>query len=135
MDRASFLKHLFSKTTSVAYQLTGDSFGLLHRAEEVAEGLLAHPLIPIEQYHNEPKLLTSSEPPLYLIGDIDKNLAAISAICPEDGFLLQYLPQEKTFYCGICGSRHTLTYNDEHLVTGLPVFALAIKKGLIYITK
>jgi len=135
MGRAEFLKFFFRKTVSTAYELADDFTEPLHQAEEKAQKILTQPLIPVEEYQGEPKLLASSKPPIYIVGEPGKNLIGLSAVCRKDGFLLSYLPQENSLYCSACSAKHVISLDDENAGVDLPVIPLTVKKGYIYLVK
>src|SRR3990172_521624 len=119
IGRAGFLKRLFRSAATTAYELSSgladETLKPLRRAEESVRGSLAVPLIPVCEYGTTPtpKLLIAHKPPLYLVGDIEGDLRALSATCPNDSFLLTYLPQDGVLYCAACGARHVIEHAIE----------------------
>lgn len=132
MGRKDFFKYLLGRTKSITAQVAGEILEPFHQAEETAKNMLTTPLIALDEYHDQPKLLSSAKPPLYLVGEKDKNLTAISAICKEDGFLLTYLHQEHALYCPMCAKKHVLKFSETFIETDLTVFPLAVKEGYLY---
>lgn len=135
MGRAEFLKYVVGKTTSTATEFMEVLAEPLHQVEGIIKQTIYKRILPIDQYFNEPKLLTSSQPPLYIVGEINKNLIAFSAVCEKDGLLLSYLPQESAFYCSLCGIKHSLVKADEYMVADLPSFSLTVEDGFICLIK
>lgn len=131
MNRSEFLKHVFKRTVDTAAQAVGNHLRPLHSTGDEAEAVRAVPLIHVEDYRNEPKLITTSNPPLYIIGEAGVNLTAVPAQCPNDDFLLFYLPREDALYCGACGAKHALAYDAERVTTDLPQYSLTVAEGFI----
>lgn len=135
MNRGDFFKYIFKQTTSVAANFADGVFEPFRDAGEAARKLLSFPLLPVDEYANEPKLVANSAMPVYLVGELRKNLTAFSALCVNDGFLLTYLSQESCLYCGSCGSKHFLEFGEKEVTTNLLVFPLSVKEENIYILK
>lgn len=135
MNRSDFLKQVIHTTASYAYRLTEDLFEPLQQVKEISRQEIYHPLIPIDQYDGKPKLITSVQPPLYIVGEPSKSLAALKAICEADGFLLSYIPQGGALYCGVCNANHALAYEGERIVSDLETYAITVKEGYIYLVK
>ena len=124
MGRKDFLKYFFSKTVSLTAKVTEDFLEPLRQAGNTAEKILTTPLLPLEEFNNTPKLLSAVKPPIYIVGDKEKEIYAVSALCKNDGFLLTYLPQEEVLLCQICGAKYS--------AIELAVIPLSIKEGYIY---
>lgn len=135
IGRADFFKQIFREAASVAAQFAGDIMKPLNNAEKVAESILFEPLITVDEYNGEPKLLTSVKPPLYILGKPDKNLTGYAATCTNDGFLLSYLAHEDVLYCSACRTKHHLTYEEDRVVTDLQATPLAVNEGHICLAK
>lgn len=124
MGRKDFLKYLLRKTASVTAKVTDDFLEPFRQAGNTAEKILTTRLISLEEFNNTPKLLSAVKPPLYIVGDKEKGIFAVSALCKNDGFLLAYLSQEDVLLCQICGEKYS--------TTELAVVPLSIKEGYIY---
>ena len=135
MGRGEFFKYVFQKTVSVVSNFTEDVLEPFRDAGEAAHKMLSIFLLSTDEYTNQPKLVTSVTPAIYLIGELHKNLTAFSAICSTDGFLLSHLPRENCFYCSACGSKHVLEFGENSVTTNLTVYPLAVNEDNIYIYK
>jgi len=135
MGRADFLKYAFARTTSAAFKVAEDIMEPLRQAGETVENTVTTPLIPVNEYDGKAKLITSSKPPVYLIGEVGSNLTAVRAICDSDGFLLSYLAQVDALYCSACNAKHKIAYEEDRIVVDLPVLPLTVKEGYINLLK
>lgn len=135
MGRADFLKYAFARTTSAAFKVAEDIIEPLKQAGETVEKAVSTPLIRVNEYNGKPKLITASEPPVYLIGEVGKNLTAVRAICGNDGFLLSHLAQANALYCSACNAKHKIQYEEDRIVIDLPVLPLTVKEGYINLLK
>ncbi len=135
IGRAEFLKNILHETASVAFKFVEDVAEPLRQVEAIAKKVTTQSLIPVEEYKNGPKLLSFTTPPVYLVGEIDKNLTAFPAVCSKDGFLFAYLPHENVLYCSACKSKHVLEYEDERVSTDLQSFSLTVEEGRICLIK
>lgn len=133
--RAEFLKNILHETASVAFQFVEGMAEPLRQFEAIAKKVTTQSLIPVEEYKNEPKLLSFTTPPIYIAGEIDKNLTAFPAVCSKDGFLFVYLPHENALYCSACKSKHVLEYENECVNTDLQPFPLTVEEGRICLIK
>jgi hypothetical protein len=93
--------------------------------------MVSKPLMPLSEFDGSVKLLTSTKPPLYLIGEINDKIMAVSALCAQDGFLFSYQPQDDSLYCAICGVKHVISRTDERIETDLATIPLFVKEGQI----
>ncbi len=135
IGRADFFKQVIRGAASAAAKIAGDIVVPLTLAEETAGSVAFTPLIPIDEYNGEPKLLASVKPPLYITGERGGHLAGYPATCQKDGFLLSFLAQDDVLYCSACRTKHHLACEEGRVVTDLKEIPLAVHEGFICLAK
>ncbi|HCG99290.1 MAG TPA: hypothetical protein DE036_05700, partial [Actinobacteria bacterium] len=107
----------------------------LREVGATAGKLLDTPLIAVEELTENPQLLTSSKPPLFIFGTVEDEILGVRAVCAADGFLLSYIPQEDALYCGACKKKHALGRTERRITIDLPLYPLVVKDGHIHLVK
>lgn len=131
MGRADFFKYIFGKTAQAAADITENMIKPLHEANLIAQKVVTQPLLAVAEYSGEPSMVMSSKPPVYVVGEIDKNLTAFGALCKNDGFLLRYLPHEQALFCSACGAKHRLELKEDRIESDLETYPVAVKEDKI----
>jgi hypothetical protein len=131
MARADFFKYVIGKTASLVSKAAEDFTKPLSAASVAAVHTITKPLLSVGEFDCEIKLLASSTPPLFLMGDLNKGISAISALCENDSFLLSYQAHDETFFCGVCGATHKLNRLENGIEIDLETIPLVIVEGNI----
>lgn len=135
IGRAGFLKQVFQRTSKAAFQIAENMIEPLHEASATAGKLLGTPLMAVEDLTENPQLLTSSKPPLFIFGTVEDEMVGVSAVCEADGFLLSYIPREDSLYCGACKKKHVLGRMEGRITIDLPSYPLTVIDGQIHLVK
>ena len=135
IGRAGFLKQVFQKTSRTVFEIAENVIEPLQDAGAVAGKLLGTSLIAIEELTENPQLLTSSKPPLFIFGTVEDEMVGVRAVCEADGFLLSYIPREDSLYCGACKKKHVLGRMEGRITIDLPSYPLTVMDGQIHLVK
>lgn len=135
IGRAGFLRQVFQKTSRTLFEIAENVTEPLHEAGATAGRLLGTPLIAVEELTENPQLLTSSKPPLFIFGTVEDEMVGVDAACEADGFLLSYIPREDALYCGACRKKHALGRMEGRITIDLPSYPLTVIGGQIHLVK
>lgn len=133
--RAEFFRQLFKKSAAVVVQMVDDRLKFLEEAGNWVQEDTSEPLLPVDRYDGNPVLVTCSKPPVFLIGEVGKNLRAVSALCPNDGFLLTYLAPRKVLYCSMCDEKFSLEGDEGSREGRLAVYPVRVCNNFFYLIR
>lgn len=135
LGRAEFFRQLFKKSAGVVLQMTDNLLESLEEAGNWVPEDISEPLLPVDRYDGSPALITSSKPPVFLVGEPGKNLRAVSALCPKDGFLLTYLAAQEALYCSMCDKSFPLKGNEQSEQKELAVYPVRVRNNFFYLIR